>query len=159
MEAADRRAAGGNIREKRDRHRAEQSAARLRGRRRQRRRSLPVGRCGCDLDESDGRYACVGTRLVFREDCGRPEESRRRIRAERRRPAIDRRGQDLWNMGHSRIARRRRLSSALDQSHRSEHHDRRQRSRRHHHPQRHRGDAAVELVAQSADRADLPRVG
>ena len=58
----------------------------------------------------------------------------------------------------SRITGRRRLPSAVDIARRPEHDDRRQRSGRHHYPECARGRPArclVELVAQSADGADL----
>ena len=70
------------------------------------------------------------------------------------------RRQDLGRA--ARLAGRRRLPPGVDLARRLEHDDRRQRPGRHHHAQRARRRSArrdLELVAQPADRADLPRLG
>ena len=89
-----------------------------------------------------------------------PKQRGHRLRAERVALSIEGRRQDVG--AAARVARRRRLSPAVDLAGRSEHDDLRERSGRGHHAQRDGGRSErrdLELVAQSADRADLSPVG
>ena len=61
---------------------AEQSEPRLRDRRREGGRPLPLRRRGRHVDEDLGRPAHLGARLVFLQDRRRPEERRDRLRVE-----------------------------------------------------------------------------
>ena len=123
--AADGGPAGRRARPHRHRDRAGQSEARLRDRRREGGRAVPLGRRGRDVREDLRRHAHLGPRLVLREGHGGSEERRRGLRDEHRRLQVDGRGQDAGR--RSRARRAATTITAVDRARRPEPDDRRQR--------------------------------
>lgn len=152
--AADRRArlSERRARQGRARGRAERSRPRVRDRRREGRRALSQRRRGRDVAALRRRPAPMGARLVLLpRRCGSARRgSRLRLRYERL--SFERRRRDVH--GDQRLARRRRLSPALDRP------DRRLASRareRPGHDRQRRRCPDVELLVQSADGTVLSR--
>ncbi len=143
------------------RGRAEQSAARVRGRRllasragapqhpRPTRRCvrggpprgpgsgrlLPLRRRRRDVDAAVGGPGALGTRLVLRAHRRRSQGRRHRLRAERRRESRTKDGGKTW-VRAARLAGRRRLPPGVGVARRPEHGDRRERPGHDHHAQR-----------------------
>ena len=156
LAAADERSAVRRRRPHRYRGRANESFARLRDRRRQGRRAVPVRRCRRDVAKASADSRIWGRGWYFGKVIVDPKNADLVYVIEHRRLPIARRRPDVRRAVQG-IARRRRLSPALDLPRRRQPDDSRRRPGRGDQRRRLERSSDVELVAESADRAGLPR--
>ena len=119
-------------------------------------RLLPIGRRRRDMDEAVRRHRPVGSWLVFRARRRRSEKRGHRVRAERGAVAIEGRRQDVG--AAARLPGGDDYQQPWIAPDDPEHPDLRERSGDGDHAQRHGRRSTrrdLELVAESADRADL----